>query len=150
MRSTFQTWARELVQRDPFASILSDDYGYRAFDGLQPPQFYAFGPMEQTIVGVAAGLAMGGRFPIVYGITPFLLERAFEQLKLDICQQKLRAIFVTYSNYPGDGPTHRELDAYKLTRLLGIEFLLPKTPAACIDALEAAYRWGGPSWVQLS
>ena len=46
------------------------------------------GNLRRNIISVASGLALEGLKPWVYTITPFLIERPFEQIKLDINQQK--------------------------------------------------------------
>ena len=75
------------------------------------------GICEQATVSLAAGLAMAGWRPIVYTIAPFLLERAFEQIKLDIDQQNLPVGLVGV-DCPSGGPTHSCNDAAALTALL--------------------------------
>ena len=68
---------------------------------------------------------------MVYTITPFLIERPFEQVKLDIDQQKVNVNLVGFADYPTLGPTHSELNAKKLMSLCkNIESFYPK------DSLE--------------
>ena len=55
-----------------------------------------------------------------YTITPFLIERPFEQIKLDIDQQNVNVNLVGFADYPNLGPTHSELDAKKMMGLLRI------------------------------
>ena len=45
---------------------------------------------------------------------------AFEQIKLDIDQQKANVKLVGYADYPNLGPTHKGIDAKKLMKLLKI------------------------------
>ena len=54
--------------------------------------------------------------PWVYTITPFLIERPFEQIKLDINQQNVNVKLVGFADYPELGPTHAELNAEKIMR----------------------------------
>ena len=68
------------------------------------------GICEQATISLAAGMAMEGLRPVVYTILPFLIERAFEQIKLDVNQQCLPVGLVGHSNSEG-GPTHQELSA---------------------------------------
>ena len=65
-------------------------------------------------------LALEGLKPWVYTITPFLIERPFEQVKLDINQQKANVNLVGFADYPTLGPTHAEMDAKKIMKLLKI------------------------------
>ena len=50
----------------------------------RPSQVINFGIMEQTMIGFSAGIAKGDYYPIIYSITPFLIDRAYEQIKIDI------------------------------------------------------------------
>ena len=54
-----------------------------------PNRYYNIGICEPAMVNVAAGLSKMGLIPIVHTITPFLIERSFEQIKLDIDQQNV-------------------------------------------------------------
>lgn len=151
MRAAFIKWAREALRRDPFLTVITGDYGYRAFEGFGPPQVFNLGPMEQTIIGIASGMSVGGRKVIVYGITPFLLERAFEQIKLDLDQMQRGVVLVCYDDYPRDGPTHRALDAEGMVDILpNTTWIHPGTPEEVAPAMVRALEDGWPRVVLLS
>ncbi len=54
-----------------------------------PDRYYNIGICEPTIVNLAAGLSHVGLIPVVHTIAPFIIERAYEQIKLDFGYQKL-------------------------------------------------------------
>ena len=62
-------------------------------------------------------MALEGLKPWVYTITPFLIERPFEQVKLDIDQQNSNVKLVGFADYPTLGPTHSEIDGKALMKL---------------------------------
>ena len=72
---------------------------------------------NKVLLIVASGMALQGLKPWVYTITPFLIERPFEQIKLDINQQKANVKLVGFADYPTLGPTHAEINAKKLMKL---------------------------------
>ena len=114
MRRSFGEIITELADRDEKIYVLVGDIGYRVFDEFRekyPDRFINMGICEQSMIGVSAGMALEGLNPWVYTITPFLIERPFEQIKLDIDQQNLDVKLVGFADYPKLGPTHRELNA---------------------------------------
>ena len=80
-------------------------------------RYFNFGLCEQSMISAAAGMAAEGLRPYVYSITPFLIERPFEQIKIDIDEQDLPVVLIGNSDYPSHGPTHRPLNAQKLVSI---------------------------------
>ena len=91
MRRRFGKIINDLAKKDEKIVLIVGDIGYGIFDEFRknhPKKFFNLGICEQSIIGVAAGMSLEGLKPWVYTITPFLIERPFEQIKLDIDQQK--------------------------------------------------------------
>lgn len=91
MREILSQSLVELAMNDDSFLLLSGDHGYALFDPLRthaPEKFVNVGIMEQSMVGMAAGLVAVGYRPIVYGLSAFVPMRVLEQIKLDICFSK--------------------------------------------------------------
>lgn len=72
--------------------LLTGDLGYGLWDRIKidyPDRFYNVGSAEQLMLGMASGMAMEGKIPIVYSITPFLLYRPFEIIRNYVDHEKL-------------------------------------------------------------
>ena len=126
MRRRFGKIITELADKDEKIFLLVSDIGYRVFNEFRekhPDRFINMGICEQSIIGVSAGMALEGLKPWVYTITPFLIERPFEQVKLDIDQQNVNVKLVGFADYPTLGPTHSEMNGKALMKLLIIFFL---------------------------
>lgn len=100
MRKTFSSALVEYVNRNSSIYLLSGDHGYALFDSLRkekPNHFINSGVAEQNMVGVAAGLAKQGLYPIIYGLSCFIPVRVLEQIKIDLCYENLPCLLI------GDG-----------------------------------------------
>ena len=119
MRVQFGKTLVKIAEKDPSVVLLIGDVEQEMaeFKERWPDRFFNLGLCEQTIISMAAGMALEGLRPIVYSITPFLLERPFEQIKIDIDEQNLPVTLIGFSDYPTHGPTHRALNAEGLVAL---------------------------------
>lgn len=153
MRRRFGKIITELADKDENIYIIVGDIGYRVFDEFRkkhPDRFINMGVCEQSIIGVSAGMALEGLKPWVYTITPFLIERPFEQVKLDIDHQNVNVKLVGFSDYPTLGPTHTELDGKALMQLFkNITSFFPKDGDETEMMTYQAYEKNGPAFVSL-
>ena len=153
MRRRFGKVITELADRDENIIVLVGDIGYRVFDEFRekyPDRFINLGICEQSMIGVSAGMALEGLKPWVYTITPFLIERPFEQVKLDIDQQNANVKLVGFADYSTLGPTHAELNGVKLMQLFtNITSLFPKDGDETQSMVYEAYEKNGPAFISL-
>lgn len=153
MRRRFGKIITELANKDKKIILVVGDIGYGIFDEFRkkfPKRFFNFGICEQSIIGTAAGMSLEGLKPWVYTITPFLIERPFEQIKLDIDQQNVNVKLVGYADYPGLGPTHSELNAKKMMSLFkNIKSYYPKNSRDTEKFVLNCYKKKEPSFISL-
>lgn len=116
MRKIFGQTVVKLAEKDKNIILLVGDVEQEVdeFKKKFPNRYFNIGVCEQSMISLAAGMALEGLRPIVYTITPFLIERPFEQIKIDIDEQNLPVILIGFSDYPTYGPTHRPLNSEKL------------------------------------
>ena len=157
MREQAAATVTELFVADPRVAIvlaeISTPYFEEAF-AHDPSRAVNVGIMEQTMVGVAAGLAMEGFLPVVHTITPFLVERPLEQLKLDFGYQGLGGTFLSAGSsydYGTSGATHHSPgDAQVLASIPGMQILVPGTPSEIDLLIRQTYANGHPTYIRTS
>jgi transketolase len=95
---------------------------------------------------MAAGLAKMGFYPVVHTIAPFIIERSFEQIKLDFCYQQLGGNLVTVGSvfdYSNLGCTHHCYGDFALLKTLpGTQIIYPATPLEFDTLFRQTYRNG--------
>jgi transketolase len=93
MRERFHTLAAQALDDDPRVAMVLADIGVAAMP--LHPRVFNVGIREQLMIGVAAGLALEGYRPVVHSYTPFLVERPYEQIKVDLGHQDVGAVLVS-------------------------------------------------------
>lgn len=162
MRQAFVTTATALLDEDPRTAVVLADISGDAFAPAaraHPDRVLNVGIREQLMVGVAGGLALTGIRPIVHTYAPFLVERAYEQVKLDLEHQGVGAILATIgASYDGsrEGRTHHSpADVALIDTLAGPEgrpwtVYVPGHPDEVGPLLRAAVRHDDPVYLRLS
>lgn len=112
MREEFTDIVGAALDHDPRLAVVLAEISADRFTGAaarHPDRVLNVGIREQALIGVAGGLALTGLRPVVHSIAPFLVERPFEQIKLDLGHQRVGAVLVSTGasyDYPAAGRTH--------------------------------------------
>lgn len=120
--------------------------GLSAFAEQFPDRFYDVGIAEQHAVGLAAGMASGGRVPVVAIYSTFL-QRAYDQVIMDVALQGLHVVFcLDRAGLVGeDGPTHHGVfDLSYLRTIPDLKIMAPADEAELVDMLHTALLADGP------
>ena len=113
MRERFLAATAELLDHDPrLAVVLADISAAQLASALarHPGRVVNVGIREQLLIGVAGGLALTGLRPIAHTFPSFLIERPFEQVKLDLGHQRVGAVLVSSGgsyDMSAEGRTHQ-------------------------------------------
>ena len=120
--------------------------GLDRFRDAYPDRFFDVGIAEQHAVGFAAGLALGGRRPVVAIYSTFI-QRAYDQIIMDVCLQNLPVVFaLDRAGLVGeDGPTHHGVfDMSFLRAVPNLTLCTPADEAELVDLLHTGLQTDGP------
>ncbi|HWS38195.1 MAG TPA: transketolase [Actinoplanes sp.] len=145
MRDTFVDTTCTLLDEDPRTALVLADISASAFENAHrrhPDRVLNVGIREQLMTGVAGGLALTGMRPILHSYAPFLIDRAYEQIKLDLGHQDTGAVLVSIGasfDAAEEGYTHQSPgDVALLDTLAGWTVHVPghrdEVPALLWDA----------------
>ena len=145
MRKTFAELSKQELQNNPNSFVLLGDISVGNFldaNEQLPERVFNMGIAEQAMIGFAAGLSTGGGNVIVHTIAAFLVERAFEQIKLCCGYNKNKLILIS-ANGPYDydklGPTHHcASDVTLLTTVTNMNIRIPATVEDMKDCYQEA------------
>ncbi|MBF0409941.1 MAG: transketolase [Candidatus Riflebacteria bacterium] len=156
MRDAYINTLYQLTERDNSVFSFVADNGAIVFDRYRrsfPNNFVNFGIAESTMVSVSAGVSSCKKIPFIYTIIPFLVMRAFEQIRNDICMQKMNVKIVGIGagvSYSTLGPTHHAIEDLALMRVLpNMKIFSPADALETKKATEAAYSIEGPVYIRL-
>ncbi|GHH86235.1 transketolase [Streptomyces sulfonofaciens] len=112
MRDRFAPTMSRILDEDPRVVVVLAEIGRDGFTEAaraHPDRVINVGIREQLLVGAGAGLALAGLRPVVHTFASFLVERPFEQVKLDFGHQGLGGVLVSAAasfDWPAGGFTH--------------------------------------------
>lgn len=156
MQSAYIGKIMELAERDNnVLHILADSgTGYdEMFRKNFPGQFYNFGISEENMVAAAAGMATVGKIPFVYTAGAFLVYRAMEFIRNDVCFQNLNVKITGMGSglaWSSLGPTHHTTEDVAVLRAIpNLVILSPATPVQVEESIEAAYKHIGPVYIRI-
>jgi len=156
-QDVFSETLLDLARADPSVVVVtSDSRGsgkLSAFAETLPGQIVEVGIAEQTLVGVAAGLASGGRKPFAVSPACFLTARALEQIKNDVAysRQPVRLVGISAGvSYGALGSTHHSThDLAALRAIPGVTIVVPADNREARAASLAAHASSGPVYVRI-
>jgi transketolase len=117
-------------------------------------RFVDTGITEQTMVGMAAGLALRGRIPVIHALAPFLTMRAFEFIRTDVgiagLPVKLSGFIPGFLS-DGNGPTHQAIEDVSILRSIpGMEVYCPADEDDLVKMLPEVWSSPAPAYVRIN
>ncbi|CDR12945.1 transketolase family protein [Streptomyces iranensis] len=158
MRERFASVVSRLLDDDPRLAVVLAEIGKDGFTDAartHPDRVINVGIREQLLIGVGGGLALTGMRPILHTFASFLIERPFEQVKLDFGHQGAGGVLVSAAgsyDWPAGGYTHMAPgDVALLDTLDGWTVHVPGHPDEAETLLRDAVAAGDDSvYVRLS
>lgn len=156
MRDAFVRKLTEEAQTNEDVMLLVGDLGFgvvAAFGDTYPRQFLNCGVAEQSMVGIAAGMASAGRRPFVYSISNFPSLRPLEQIRNDVCYHGLGVTLVAVGTglaYGSLGYTHHGVEDMSILRSLpGMRVFTPADAMECAAAVDEILADPSPAYLRL-
>jgi transketolase len=158
MRERFARVVARALDDDPRVALVLADIGVGQLQAAgvdaHCDRVVNVGIREQLMIGVAAGMALEGLRPVVHTYAPFLVERPFEQIKLDLGHQDVGAVLVSIGasyDASAEGRTHQAPgDVALIATLPGWTIHVPGHADEAETLLERAIAGDGRVYVRLS
>ena len=131
--------------------FITADMGYFFADKIKkefPERFFNVGAAEQIALNICIGLALSKKIAIFYSITPFLIFRPFEAIRLYMDHESIPVILVGSGrgqDYAQEGFSHDASDHNILKQFKNINFIVPEND---FDLSEIIYS-GKPTYLNL-
>lgn len=157
MRAAFAEMMLDFGHHDSNLVVIVGDISHgilRPFYERFPSRYYNIGILEPAMMSIAAGLNRVGLHPVVHTIAPFLVERSFEQIKLDFGYQKLSASLVSVGgtfDYSQLGVSHHSYsDVALIAEIPGAKIFVPGSAEEFRKLFEENYSTKGVKYFRLT
>jgi len=153
---TYSSVLHDLAQADPRIVVMTAENraAIRDLPDKLGDRFIDVGICEQTMIGMAAGLALRGRVPVVHALATFLTLRAFEFIRDDVGIAGLPVKLV--GGVPGflsdgNGPTHQAIEDLAVMRAIpGMQIFCPSDDTELCAGLPAVLASPGPAYIRFN
>jgi len=156
IRDAFFDEVYAIASKDPNVMFLTADMGALSLNKFKKDlssQYINVGVAEQSLVSIAAGLALGGKGVFIYTIAAFITQRCYEQVKIDLCCMRLSVAIIGSGpgiTYSSDGPTHHAIQDVAIMRALPeMTILNPSDPVMAAATARIAYKSRGPVYIRI-
>jgi len=156
VRDTFIQTLLEEAKTDPNVILITGDLGFgvlEKFETALPNQYLNAGVAEQSMLGLAAGMASTGKRVFVYSISNFPTLRALEQIRNDICYMNNPVVIVSVGagySYGVAGYTHHALEDIAVMRALpGLNVVTPADPYETVEVTRYLVKDKKPAYLRL-
>jgi len=155
MRAVFAQEIYSQMEKNENIWVLVGDLGYKMWDRVRQDfsdRFINTGAAEQSLVGIAVGLALKGKIPIVYSITTFLLFRPFETIRNYLHNEQIPVKLIGSGrdkDYFHDGYSHWPLEEREIMKKLNIESHWPESNEEIPKLVEKMIKSNKPWYINL-
>ena len=156
MRKAFAANLLTMMGQNDSIVLITADMGYGLWDAVRdtyPDRFFNVGSAEQLMIGTATGMALEGRIPVCYSITPFALYRPFEFIRNYLHFEKTPVKIVgggRNKDYGYLGYTHwADEDIKVMSTLDNIVLFKPETEEDMVHLMHHFINNGLPSYMNL-
>lgn len=156
MRKAFISALLEVAEQDPRVALVVGDVGFGVVEPFArrfPSRFVNAGVAEQSMTGIAAGMALNGMVVFTYSIANFPVLRCLEQIRNDICYHNASVKVVSVGGglaYGSLGMSHHATEDIAITRALpNMTVVAPGDPLEAAAATRALVEWEGPCYLRL-
>tara|TARA_B100000787_G_scaffold147673_1_gene118754 strand:- start:1237 stop:2172 length:936 start_codon:yes stop_codon:yes gene_type:complete len=157
MRQTCLNTVFDLAKKNKKVVFIGSDLGPGVLDTFKkkyPNRFFMEGVAEQSIVGLAAGLAFEGFRPYVNTIATFITRRCFEQVVVDLCVHNLPVTLIGNGGglvYAPLGPTHQAIEDISIMRSIpNLTIISPCDAHEMRGLVQDSINLKGPLYIRIA
>lgn len=155
VNTCWNTLSQLVAENEQIVVMGSDSMNVRErFPEKNRKQYIEMGIAESNLVAAASGVADCGLIPYVYAVSPFLVYRANEFIRNDVCLQNRNVKMIGYSagmDYCTSGPTHHTTEDIAMLRVLpNLSIFSPASSKEVEQMVKAAAKVDGPVYIRLN
>tara|TARA_Y100000816_G_scaffold290217_1_gene278381 strand:+ start:986 stop:1924 length:939 start_codon:yes stop_codon:yes gene_type:complete len=157
VRQEFADTMMEIGKKDKKLTVMVGDISHgilKNFAKICKNQYINLGILEPTMISMGAGFSKVGLNPVLHTISPFIVERSFEQIKLDFCYHKLKGNIITVGgafDYSNLGCSHHCYGDFALMKTLpNVNIFNPSSAIEFNELFKQSYKLNKLNYFRIS